>query len=99
MLDLTLDELRRRRSAKWRFKDRDVLPLWVAEMDVRLAEPIRDALAELVERSDTGYVTWDGLPEAFAAFAARRWGQELNPGRMFVVPDVMRGIFGPTGGD
>jgi cystathionine beta-lyase len=54
MLDLTLDELRRRRSAKWRFKERDVLPLWVAEMDVRLAEPIRGALAELVERSDTG---------------------------------------------
>ena len=82
MLDLTLDELRRRRSAKWRFKERDVLPLWVAEMDVRLAEPIRDALAALVERSDTGYVTWDGLPEAFAAFAARRWRQELDPGRM-----------------
>jgi cystathionine beta-lyase len=78
---------------KWRFKEPDVLPLWVAEMDVRLAEPIRDALAELVERSDTGYVTWDGLAEAYAAFAARRWRQELDPGRMFVVPDVMRGIF------
>jgi cysteine-S-conjugate beta-lyase len=93
VFDLTLDELRRRRSVKWRFKESDVLPLWVAEMDVRLAEPIRDALAELVERSDTGYVTWDGLPEAFAAFAARRWQQELDPGRVFVVPDVMRGIF------
>jgi cystathionine beta-lyase len=48
---------------KWRFKEPDVLPLCVAEMDVRLAEPIRHALAELVERGDTGYVTWDGLPE------------------------------------
>ncbi len=91
--DLTLDDLRRRRSVKWRFKEPDVLPLWVAEMDVRLAEPVRHALAELVERSDTGYVTWDGLPEAYAAFAARRWRQELDPGRMFIVPDVMRGIF------
>ena len=78
---------------KWRFKAPDVLPLWVAEMDVHLAEPVRHALAELVERSDTGYVTWDGLAEAYAAFAARRWRQELDPGRMFVVPDVMRGIF------
>ncbi len=34
---LTLDELRRRRRAKWRFEEPDVLPLWVAEMDVRLA--------------------------------------------------------------
>jgi cystathionine beta-lyase len=93
VFDLTVDELRRRRSVKWRFKEPDVLPLWVAEMDVRLAEPIRHALAELVERSDTGYVTWDGLAEAYAAFAARRWRQELDPGRMFVVPDVMWGIF------
>src|SRR5215207_7822085 len=93
VLDLTVDELRRRRSVKWRLKEPDVLPLWVAEMDVRLAEPIRDALAELVERSDTGYVTWGGLAEAYAAFAARRWRQELDPGRMFVVPDVMWGIF------
>jgi cysteine-S-conjugate beta-lyase len=40
-----------------------------------------------------GYVTWDGLAEAYAAFAARRWQQELDPGRMFIVPDVMWGIF------
>jgi cystathionine beta-lyase len=93
VFDLSVDELRRRRSVKWRFKEPDVLPLWVAEMDVRLAEPIRAALAELVERGDTGYVTWDGLAEAYAAFAARRWRQELDPGRMFVVPDVMWGIF------
>jgi cystathionine beta-lyase len=93
VFDLSVDELRRRRSVKWRFKEPDVLPLWVAEMDVHLAEPVRHALAELVERSDTGYVTWDGLAEAYAAFAARRWRQELDPGRMFVVPDVMRGIF------
>jgi cysteine-S-conjugate beta-lyase len=93
VFDLTLDELRQRRSVKWRFKEPDVLPLWVAEMDVRLAEPIRDTLAELVERGDTGYVTWDGLAEAYAAFAARRWQEELDPARMFVVPDVMWGIF------
>jgi hypothetical protein len=93
VFDLTLDELRERRSVKWRFKEPDVLPLWVAEMDVRLAEPIRAALAELVERGDTGYVTWDGLAEAYAGFAARRWRQELDPARMFVVPDVMWGIF------
>jgi cystathionine beta-lyase len=93
VFDLTVDELRRRRSVKWRFKEPDVLPLWVAEMDVRLAEPIRHALAELVERGDTGYVTWDGLAEAYAGFAARRWRQELDPGRMFIVPDVMWGIF------
>ncbi len=85
VFDLTLDELRRRRSVKWRFKEPDVLPLWVAEMDVRLAEPIRHALAELVERSDTGYVTWDGLGEAYAGFRRPALGAGARPG-----PDVRR---------
>lgn len=31
---LTLDQLSRRRSMKWRQYPEDVLPLWVAEMDV-----------------------------------------------------------------
>lgn len=31
---LTLDLLRRRTSMKWRTHPADVLPLWVAEMDV-----------------------------------------------------------------
>jgi len=93
VFDVTLDDLRQRRSVKWRHKDRDVLPLWVAEMDVRLAEPVRQALAQLVDRSDTGYVTWGGLPEAYAGFAARRWQHPVDPSRVVVVPDVMRGVF------
>ncbi|MCW2798997.1 MAG: cystathionine beta-lyase, partial [Aeromicrobium sp.] len=32
--DLSLDHLRQRTSAKWRENGSDVLPLWVAEMDV-----------------------------------------------------------------
>ncbi len=38
--ELTLEDLRRRTSIKWREYDPDVLPLWVAEMDVRLAEAL-----------------------------------------------------------
>ena len=37
--ELTLEDLRRRTSIKWREYDPDVLPLWVAEMDVRLPTP------------------------------------------------------------
>ncbi|WP_436969382.1 hypothetical protein [Actinacidiphila glaucinigra] len=36
---LTLGQLRRRTSMKWRTHPEDVLPLWVAEMDVPLAAP------------------------------------------------------------
>ncbi len=93
VFDLTLDELRQRRSAKWQYKDPDVLPLWVAEMDVRVAPPIRTALERLVAGSDFGYVSWQGLPEAYAAFAKRNWGLATDPRRVVAVPDVMDGVF------
>ncbi len=70
---LSLDDLRSRTSAKWRRYEPDVLPLWVAEMDVNLAEPIRDALAHAVNSGDTGYPGGTAYPEAFVEFARNRW--------------------------
>lgn len=52
---LTIDDLRQRTSMKWRAHPDDVLPLWVAEMDVPLAEPIAAVLTDAVRRGDTGY--------------------------------------------
>jgi cysteine-S-conjugate beta-lyase len=89
---LTLAELRERRSIKWRRYDPEVLPLWVAEMDTPLAEPITEALRAAVERSDTGYAHPGRLAEAFAGFARRRYGWDPDPARMTVVPDVVNGL-------
>ena len=89
---LTLDELRYRRSIKWCQYEPDVLPLWVAEMDTPLAEPIADALAALVGRGDTGYAHIAGLAEAYAGFAADRLGWVPDPARAMLMPDVMNGI-------
>ncbi|GII83155.1 cystathionine beta-lyase [Sphaerisporangium siamense] len=89
---LDLGELRARRSSKWREYPRDVLPVWVAEMDTPLAEPIAAALVEAVGRGDTGYAVAGGLPDAFAAFAARRFGWRTDPAAIRLVPDVMAGI-------
>ncbi|MBM7365728.1 MalY/PatB family protein [Gordonia hydrophobica] len=91
---LAIDDLRQRTSMKWRAHPGDVLPLWVAEMDVPLAEPITAALTEAVGRGDTGY-SGRGVDyaEALAGFAARRWGWDgLEVGRTAIVPDVMMGI-------
>ncbi|GGK66830.1 cystathionine beta-lyase [Sphaerisporangium melleum] len=87
-----LDELRGRHSAKWRHHPPQVLPVWVAEMDTPLAEPIVTALAGAVSRGDTGYATPCGLPEAYAAFAARRFGHHADPAAIRLVPDVMAGV-------
>ncbi|MGH9099989.1 MAG: cystathionine beta-lyase, partial [Acidimicrobiales bacterium] len=90
--NLTLDQLRQRMSAKWRAVDPDVLPLWVAEMDVMPARPILEALREALDRGDTGYAFGSGYAEAYAAFAAQRWGfGGFEPARSAVVADVMLG--------
>jgi len=87
-----LATLRRRRSSKWGQHPPDVLPAFVAEMDVALAPPVRAALLEAVELGDTGYAEPGRLFEAFAGFARRRFGWEPDPGRMVLMPDVMAGI-------
>lgn len=89
---LPLDALRRRRSAKWRTYDPDVLPLWVAEMDVALAPAISETLSTALTLGDTGYVHAGGLAEAYAGFSARRYGWAPAPGRISLTPDVMHGI-------
>jgi cystathionine beta-lyase len=89
---LSLDDLRRRTSLKWRRFPADVLPLWVAEMDVPLAQPIAEALTEAIATGDTGYPEGNSYAEAVAEFARHRWGWEFDVGASANVPDVMRGI-------
>src|SRR5687768_408655 len=90
---LSLGQLRRRTSIKWREYPDDVLPLWVAEMDVPLAEPVARAITDAVTLGDTGYTAGTAYPEALAEFARRRWGWDgLAVERTALVPDVMRGV-------
>ncbi|RAO46628.1 Cystathionine beta-lyase [Micromonospora noduli] len=90
---LTIDQLRQRTSLKWREYPDDVLPLWVAEMDVPLAEPVALAITDAVARGDTGYTAGTAYPQAVAEFAARRWGWDgLAVERTALVPDVMHGV-------
>ncbi|MFG2530292.1 MalY/PatB family protein [Streptomyces sp. NPDC048516] len=90
---LSLDALRRRTSMKWRTYPDDVLPLWVAEMDVPLAEPVAAAITDAVALGDTGYPAGTAYARALAGFARRRWGWDgLVVERTAIVPDVMLGI-------
>jgi cystathionine beta-lyase len=91
--DLSLEQLRQRTSMKWRACDPDVLPLWVAEMDVELAGPVVEALREALDRGDTGYAHGSGYAEAYASFAAQRWGLDcFDVAHSALVPDVMLGV-------
>jgi cystathionine beta-lyase len=88
-----LDQLRRRRSAKWQAFGPEVLPLWVAELDFELAPAIAATLAEAVRRSDTGYA-WqiEDLGRALARFAGDRWGWQVDPAAVYPVSDVGVGV-------
>ncbi|OCB54689.1 cystathionine beta-lyase [Mycobacterium malmoense] len=90
--ELTLQQLRLRTSMKWRAHPADVLPLWVAEMDVRLAPTVADALRRAIDLGDTGYPCGTAFAEAVGEFASQRWQwHDLAVGRTAIVPDVMLG--------
>lgn len=89
---LTLAELRQRQSLKWRAHPPDVLPLWVAEMDVCPAPAVRAALVQALDRGDTGYPWGQGYAEAYSEAAAQAWGWEPDPAAATLVADVMTGV-------
>lgn len=91
--ELTLAQLRLRTSMKWRAHPADVLPLWVAEMDVNLPPTVAEALRRAIDIGDTGYPCGPALAEAVSQFASRRWQwHDLEVSRTAIVPDVMLGV-------
>ncbi|MCU1479651.1 MAG: aminotransferase class [Subtercola sp.] len=84
-----LAQLRQRTSVKWRAYPDDVLPLFVAEMDYPLAEPVKRAMIRVIENSDVGYIgEVAALAEPFAAFADERWGWMIEPSNIRTTTDV-----------
>lgn len=75
-LGLPLSELRRRKSVKWSQYEPDVLPLWIAEMDVAPCALVQSVLREAVHSGDTGYAgnIVPRIGEALSSFTDKRWG-------------------------
>lgn len=89
---LPIDRLRARTSMKWRAYPADVLPLWVAEMDVPLAPPVAAALHAAIDAGDTGYPVGADYALAVRDYAALHWDWRLDTDLAAIVPDVMMGI-------
>jgi cystathionine beta-lyase len=89
---LSLEQLRRRESAKWRVYPADVLPAWLAETDFPLAEPIQRALQAAISRHDTGYATRGDLGRAFADWSGAHWGWAPDPDETHLVVDVVTAL-------
>jgi cystathionine beta-lyase len=85
----SLAELQTHRSEKWRAFPHEILPLPVAEMDFPVAEPIREVILQMVNKSDLGYL--GSIPEmgtSFAGFAKRRWHWDVEPNYVRIATDV-----------
>ncbi len=93
LANIGLSNLRQRTSEKWRHYPDDVLPLWVAEMDAPLAEPVERALVAAARNGDLGYAIATPYLEALGAFAARHWGWGgVTAERSRAVANVMSGV-------
>ena len=91
ILSVPWSALADRTSLKWRTYPPDVLPLWVAEMDVHVAPAVQEAVAAALRTGDTGYPAGTPYAEALADFAAKRWQWRFETNLTAIVPDVMLG--------
>ena len=81
-------------SEKWdRWAGRDVLPLWVADMDFRTPEVVLEAVRARVAHGVFGY-THDppGFAPALATHLATLHGWHIDPGRVVGTPGVVTGL-------
>ncbi len=88
----TFADLVGRRTLKWQAYPSGVIPMWVAEMDTDLAEPVREAVIDAVRRGEVGYPSGRAYPEALAGFAAELWDWPIDPDTLRHTTDVITGM-------
>ena len=95
MLHHSLDDLRRRTGIKWAHHDADVIPAWIADMDVVPAAFIGDEITSFLAAGDWGYVDPSlrhRLIDANRAWYLRHHGWATESEQSRVVLDVMQGV-------
>ncbi|MEI6389370.1 MAG: MalY/PatB family protein [Spirochaetota bacterium] len=80
-------------STKWTRYGRDVLPLWVADMDFRAPAPILEALQRAVAHGIFGYADASpALRQAVAARMGRLYAWDVDPAWVVTVPGLVSGF-------
>ena len=96
-MDFDFDEPVDRRgthSLKWdKYRGRDIIPLWVADMDFRVAPPISTALHTHVDHGIFGYtVVPDELVDVVVERLADRYHWDIRPEWIVWLPGLVTGI-------
>ncbi|MFJ3483318.1 MalY/PatB family protein [Pseudomonas sp. NPDC090202] len=80
-------------SKKWSQYPEDVLPMWVADMDFPVAEPIMQALKTRLEHPLLGYsVAQNSLRETLVNHLATAYGWQIDPEHLVFLPGVEPGV-------
>ncbi|MFQ3673602.1 MAG: MalY/PatB family protein [Aggregatilineales bacterium] len=83
-------DLRSVYATKWTFYPEDVLPLWVAAMDFRSAQPIIDALTERVQFGTFGYtMDYPPLREILVERMQTLYGWTIQPDWIVFIPGMV----------
>lgn len=96
-MEFDFDEIVDRRhsdSLKWdKYGDRDILPLWVADMDFRSPPAVITALHNKVAHGVMGYgIRPEGLIEAICDILLYRYGWKADPGWIVLLPGLVSGL-------
>jgi len=79
-------------SLKWTTYPKDVLPLWVADMDFQAPEPIRTALHDAIEHGVLGYeMLVPRTQQVVAARMERLYGWKVDPDWVVATIGVVNG--------
>jgi len=93
---MNFDEIIDRRASgceKWNLYAEDVLPMWVADMDFRVAPAISQALGQVVEHGIFGYARPSAaLTEAICARLLKRYAWAVAPDQIVYYPGVVIGM-------
>jgi cystathionine beta-lyase len=81
-------------SIKWdRYADRNVLPMWVADMDFQSPPSVRAALQDRIDHGVFGYTAAPAsLVEAVTVYARRKYGWTIDPEWLIWLPGLVLGL-------
>ena len=80
-------------SSKWDTYDRDVLPLWVADMDFRSPEPIINALQVRASHGIFGYGAMEeAVGEFFCTHLLEQYNWHVTPDQLVFLPGLVSGL-------
>jgi cystathionine beta-lyase len=78
---------------KWNYYPKDVLPMWVADMDFPAPKPILDALHKAVDHGVLGYeLPSKALKETVAARMDKLYGWRVKPEAVVAVTGIVSGF-------